>query len=172
MTLCGLLRFDFFVTSVTNVHVYPRLCTSQSPSIRGATRQPAAHTRTYILVHSTSKTSPLSVSASLVDRRIGRRSQRYALRALVMACFDARQQLAAETVVWRRLTHPNLVPFLGIVQDQNVPFAILHTVTPWMPQGTLLNFIKSSHYDACCQRLQLVCEGSASEGLIRSCLSF
>jgi hypothetical protein len=74
-------------------------------------------------------------------------------------------------VVWRHVTHPNIVPFFGIIQDQSTPFAILHTVTLWMPQGTLLDFIKSSSYDAHNQRGELVCDDRELKTLIRSCLS-
>jgi hypothetical protein len=71
--------------------------------------------------------------------------------------FDIAQELVAEAVVWQHLKHPNVLPFLGIVQDRDTPFAVLHTVTPWMSHGTLLNFIKSSSYDASNERTQLVC---------------
>jgi hypothetical protein len=83
-------------------------------------------------------------------------------------CSDVVQQLVTEAVIWRQLEHPNLVPFLGIVHDQNVPFSILHTITPWMSQGTLLNYIKSSSYDASTQRVQLVRDRSRSQELIRA----
>jgi hypothetical protein len=71
-------------------------------------------------------------------------------------------------VIWRQLEHANLVPFLGIVHDQNMPFAILHTITPWMSQGTLLNYIKSPSYDASSQRAQLVRNHKPLQELIRA----
>jgi serine/threonine protein kinase len=87
-------------------------------------------------------------------------------------CSDFAQRLVTEAVVWRQLEHPNLVPFLGIVQDQNMPFSILYTITPWMSQGTLLDFIKSPSYEADNQRVQLVCAGNSSKDLMQAYPSF
>jgi hypothetical protein len=87
------------------------------------------------------------------------------------SCFSKRhgaetcQHLIAEAAAWRHLKHSNLVQFFGVVQDQNTHFAIIHTVTPWVTQGTLLNYIKSASYDASTQRVQLVCAGGESKNL-------
>jgi hypothetical protein len=92
---------------------------------------------------------------------------RSTLRARGVVCSDLAQRLVTEAVIWQQLEHANIVPFLGVVHDQNMPFSILHTITPWMPQGTLLDFIKSSSYDACTQRAQLVRDNSRYQELIR-----
>jgi serine/threonine protein kinase len=87
-------------------------------------------------------------------------------------CYDIAQRLVAEAVLWRQLRHPNVLTFLGIVQDRNTPFAVAHTVTPWMSHGTLLDFIKSPSYKADIQRVQLVCAGGSSKDLMQAYLSF
>jgi serine/threonine protein kinase len=46
-----------------------------------------------------------------------------------------------EALVWKQLKHPNILPFLGI--DRWTFGYELTLVSPWMPQGTLLNYIKS-----------------------------
>jgi hypothetical protein len=53
-----------------------------------------------------------------------------------------------------------------------MPFSILHTITPWMSQGTLLDFIKSPSYEADLQRVELVCASGSSKDLMQACLSF
>jgi serine/threonine protein kinase len=89
------------------------------------------------------------------------------LRDYGILCADVAQQLLAEAVIWRQLKHPNVLTFLGIVQDRDTPFTVPHTVTPWMTHGTLLNFIKSSLYDASNERTQLVCSDANLEDLMR-----
>jgi serine/threonine protein kinase len=49
-----------------------------------------------------------------------------------------------------------------------MPFSIVHTITPWMPQGTLLDFIKSPSYEADILRVQLVCAGGNLKDLTRA----
>jgi serine/threonine protein kinase len=113
------------------------------------------------------------VSASLADRLFGNSSRRYVFHGSWMRhCAEIAQQLVAEAVIWRQLEHPNLVPFLGIVQDQNNPYALLHIITPRMSQGTLLDFIKSPSYEANIQRVQLVCAGGSLKNLMQAYLSF
>ncbi|KAF9645557.1 kinase-like protein [Thelephora ganbajun] len=44
-----------------------------------------------------------------------------------------------EVTVWKRLNHPNVVPILGAEPD----FSDLCTVSPWMPEGNLLQYLKN-----------------------------
>jgi hypothetical protein len=81
---------------------------------------------------------------------------------------DIAQRLVAEAVIWRQLEHPNLVLFLGIVQDLNKPFAVVHILSPRMSQGTLLDYINSSSYGASSQRVQLVCAGGSLKDLMQT----
>ena len=39
-------------------------------------------------------------------------------------------------VMWKRLSHPNIVPFIGIATNP------LQIVSEWMPKGTLMEFIE------------------------------
>ena len=38
--------------------------------------------------------------------------------------------------MWKRLSHPNIVPFIGIATS---PF---QTISEWMPNGTLMEFVE------------------------------
>ena len=42
-----------------------------------------------------------------------------------------------EAVVWKRLRHPNVVPFLGVTT------APLQLVSVWMPNGILTDYVKA-----------------------------
>ena len=48
------------------------------------------------------------------------------------------QPFYGEAVVWKRLKHPNVVRFLGVTTSP------LQIVTEWMPNGTLLEYIKAN----------------------------
>ena len=43
-----------------------------------------------------------------------------------------------EAVVWKRLRHPNVVPFLGVTNEP------LQLVSEWMPNGTLAYYVKKN----------------------------
>jgi serine/threonine protein kinase len=45
------------------------------------------------------------------------------------------QSFFKEAVVWKRLRHPNVVPFLGVTSEP------LQFVSEWMPNGTLTNYV-------------------------------
>lgn len=55
-----------------------------------------------------------------------------------------------EAVIWKRLSHPNLVPFLGV----NKILFNLALVSEWMEHGTILRFVKNYPET---NRLKLVC---------------
>lgn len=61
-----------------------------------------------------------------------------------------------ELGIWRRLYHPNIVPFLGIVYDFERP-GTTSLVSEWMHNGTLDDFV-AQHDDRLMpeHRLQLV----------------
>jgi len=52
--------------------------------------------------------------------------------------------------VWRRISHPNIVPFLG-VSEALAPLSIL---SEWMPNGNVRNYVVKKTETS---RLQLVC---------------
>ena len=45
------------------------------------------------------------------------------------------QPFYGEAVVWKRLIHPNVVPFLGVTTTP------LQLVSKWMPNGTLTEYV-------------------------------
>ena len=66
-----------------------------------------------------------------------------------------------ELGIWRRLSHPNIVPFLGIVYDFDRR-GRTSLVSEWMPNGTLEGFF--AQYDdrlTLAHRLQLVSSSDA-----------
>ncbi|KAJ7017023.1 kinase-like domain-containing protein [Mycena alexandri] len=50
-----------------------------------------------------------------------------------------RLQFCREALVWQRLQHPHIVPFLGIDRDAFPPSLCM--VSPWMKHGTVLNYL-------------------------------
>ena len=52
--------------------------------------------------------------------------------------------------MWRRISHPNTVPFLG-ASEAPAPICM---VAEWMPNGTVRNYVEKNPEVS---RLQLVC---------------
>ena len=63
---------------------------------------------------------------------------------------DSRQRLFPEIVIWGRLSHPNVLPVLGISPN----LSPLCVITEWMIDGNIMDFM-SKHPEA--NRLRLVC---------------
>ena len=64
-----------------------------------------------------------------------------------------------ELGIWKRVKHPNIVPFLGITYGFGME-GNASLVSLWIPNGTLLTFLEN--YDdhiTDAHRLQLVCCG-------------
>ena len=59
------------------------------------------------------------------------------------------QVFCKEVVIWRRISHPNIVPFLG-VSEAPTPFCI---VSEWMPNGDVRIYVRKN---PAVSRLQLV----------------
>jgi len=73
-----------------------------------------------------------------------------------------RQKFCHEAVIWKRLSHPNLLPFLGV----NKTLFRLAMVSAWMEHGTILQFVKRN---VATNRLKLVCDsGCGQPALTRS----
>ena len=49
--------------------------------------------------------------------------------------------------MWKRLSHPNIVPFIGVTASP------LQIVKEWMPNGTLMDFVEKT---PCMNRISLV----------------
>ncbi|KAJ7126685.1 kinase-like domain-containing protein, partial [Mycena epipterygia] len=54
-----------------------------------------------------------------------------------------------EALIWRQLSHPNLLPFYGLYYVENR----LCLVSPWMENGHILEFLKNSPSDVNCLSL-------------------
>ena len=51
-----------------------------------------------------------------------------------------RQELAREVLIWKELSHPNVLPLLGIDLIARRPTCCL--VSPWMKNGNVITFLK------------------------------
>jgi hypothetical protein len=58
----------------------------------------------------------------------------------------ASQRLRREIFVWQPLDHPNVLPFVGIDGTTFAPRLCM--VSPWMPHGSLLDFIQAKNLEA------------------------
>ncbi|KAJ7126699.1 kinase-like domain-containing protein [Mycena epipterygia] len=63
---------------------------------------------------------------------------------------DIKAEFGREALIWRQLSHPNLLPFYGLYYVENR----LCLVSPWMENGHILEFIKNSPSDV--NRLSLI----------------
>ncbi|KDQ16398.1 hypothetical protein BOTBODRAFT_90107, partial [Botryobasidium botryosum FD-172 SS1] len=50
------------------------------------------------------------------------------------------KRLAREAKVWRQLSHPNVLPFLGLCTLDSVPYLI----SPWMENGHVLDYVQKN----------------------------
>ena len=48
------------------------------------------------------------------------------------------QSFFKEAVMWKKLRHPNIVPFVGVTTDP------LQVVSEWMPNGSLIEFVEKN----------------------------
>ena len=65
------------------------------------------------------------------------------------AQLDSNQRFYYEIVVWKHISHPNVLPFLG-VSETLFQFSI---ISPWLSNGSITSYLKR-HEEA--NRLQLV----------------
>jgi serine/threonine protein kinase len=54
---------------------------------------------------------------------------------------ERRQMISREAKLWRSLSHPNVLPFLGLCCDLERPLAM---VSPWMSQGNIVECLRIS----------------------------
>ena len=59
------------------------------------------------------------------------------------------QLLFKEAVIWRRISHPNVVQFIGVWEEPT----FLCTISEWMPNGNVRDYVRE---DPEASRLQLV----------------
>ncbi|KAK7063386.1 kinase domain-containing protein [Favolaschia claudopus] len=60
-------------------------------------------------------------------------------------------EFGSEALIWRQLSHPNLLPFLGVYHHHNR----LCLISPWMDNGNILTFIRRDSPDTD-KRLSLI----------------
>jgi hypothetical protein len=62
-----------------------------------------------------------------------------------------------EALIWRQLEHPNVVPFLGIDNETFATTGFLCMISLWMKHGTIMEFLRSTNYEAIRDGNRLVC---------------
>ena len=58
------------------------------------------------------------------------------------------QEFSSEAVLWRQLSHPNILPFYGIHHLEEVTPRLCLT-SPWMPNGNAVEFLKQNQDTYC-----------------------
>jgi serine/threonine protein kinase len=89
------------------------------------------------------------VHAHRVSRRF---SSRYTSRLILPS-----QAFCKQALVWRQLAHPNVLPFIGVDAKTfaNINFPCM--VSPWMSNGSLLEYIRSDNYKPAEDTHRIVC---------------
>ena len=64
-------------------------------------------------------------------------------------CPSSTQRLCREVIGWKHLSHPNVLPLIGILAD---PRCVL-ILTAWMPNGNVIQYARSNPW---ANRLRLV----------------
>lgn len=52
-----------------------------------------------------------------------------------------RKRFCREALIWRQLRHPRILPLLGVDHDDFRTRTSLSMISPWMAQGTLLQYL-------------------------------
>ncbi|KAF7362319.1 Kinase-like protein [Mycena venus] len=78
--------------------------------------------------------------ASYGDKPVALKHMRYRLRGTDLR--RIRSKFCREALVWKDLHHPNILPFLGIDRDSFPSCDSLCMVSPWMKNGTVMNYLK------------------------------
>ncbi|KIY63140.1 kinase-like protein [Cylindrobasidium torrendii FP15055 ss-10] len=63
------------------------------------------------------------------------------MRIFQRECDVPNQKFCKEALTWQGLSHPHIVPFLGIVEEEFPD--VLCMVSPWMQHGTVLMYLNS-----------------------------
>jgi hypothetical protein len=66
------------------------------------------------------------------------------------------QVVCREALLWRQLSHPYILPFLGVDAETFASRNALCLVSPWMERGTLKQYITSDSYNPPVDRHRLV----------------
>ena len=52
------------------------------------------------------------------------------------------KQLCREVLVWKRLSHPNILPLLGVSVSKDPQY--FRIISEWMPNGNVMEYIRSN----------------------------
>lgn len=58
---------------------------------------------------------------------------------LISRCSHRSQRFCKEAVLWKRLTHKNILPFLGVSTD----VAKFCLISPWMKNGSIVEYVRN-----------------------------
>ena len=111
------LRFWISVINLSPLGV-PPMCTKRTLTVPGST------------------SNALEYPPRMVRKKRSRYI--YPFRSSLSPLLMRPQVLCREAVVWKRLKHPNIVPFLGVTLSP------LQLVSEWMPGGELREYIRSN----------------------------
>ena len=90
------------------------------------------------------------------------RKLRKVIRSIILMTFTAfannhHQAFCKEVAMWKRIFHPNIVPFLGVSEGP----APISMVSEWMPNGNVREYVAKNPEVS---RLQLVSEFESGSG--------
>ena len=121
----------------------------------GASRM-SGKVATMIIVYASKRSAP-------IQPRTCQKSNRYAAKDFTCrhASDSSWQRLFQEIVIWRRLSHPNVLPVLG-VSPKLFPLCV---VTEWMVDGNIMDFT-AKHPEV--NRLRLVRSVFVSSSILKS----
>jgi serine/threonine protein kinase len=63
-------------------------------------------------------------------------------RLMRCSCLLSTKQLCREVLIWKRLSHPNVLPLLGVSVSKNSQY--FRIISEWMPNGNVMEYIKSN----------------------------
>jgi len=58
------------------------------------------------------------------------------------SCLLSTKQLCWEVLIWKRLSHPNVLPLLGVSVSRDPQY--FRIVSEWMPNGNVMEYIRSN----------------------------
>ena len=56
--------------------------------------------------------------------------------------FESTQRLCREVLIWKRLSHPNVLPLLGVSVSRDPQH--FRIITEWMPNGNAMEYVRSN----------------------------
>lgn len=61
---------------------------------------------------------------------------------LWLLTYSTSQRLCREVIIWKRLSHPNVLPLLGVSVSKNPQY--FRIVSEWMPNGNVTEYVGSN----------------------------